>query len=273
MARVYTLIRWDKDGHLIEEQWYEYNGPVALCKASAEEKAAARASQQFTEELRRMFQQQFAKQQATLDYLEGQIKPLLESPSGFFAGEEAALRTAATENVSRQYQDAMRGFQNRAFILGGRELPSGAMLQGLGEIEGARAADEAGAQNTITLEGAQRKLANFWNAANVLSGIGSLQSPNALLSGAVSQGAESFKEVQQAFKPSGLLGKILGGIAGGIASVFLPGVGGALLGKLGLGAAAAGAGTAGAASSAGSMFAPAWNPGPGFWDTSNVGFA
>jgi hypothetical protein len=77
---------------------YQYEGPVFTNKVSDEQKASARAMEAFTNELRGMFRQQFGRFTGILNYLEGQLKPVMQE--GFFEGEETALRTSATENIT-----------------------------------------------------------------------------------------------------------------------------------------------------------------------------
>jgi hypothetical protein len=196
---------------------YQYEGPVFTNKVSDEQKASARAMEAFTNELRGMFRQQFGRFTGILNYLEGQLKPVMQE--GFFEGEETALRTSATENITDEYTKAMQAFQSRAFVLGGRELPSGTLLQTQQQLEQARAGQEAGAQREITQFGANRRL----QAAQMLAGIANMQNPAALMSGAIQSGQNSYGAIKESFPASNWLSGLLG-IAGGLASL-IPGVG------------------------------------------------
>lgn len=235
MSKVYTLLRYDNSGHLIEEQGYEYEGQVVLMKASQEEKDAARSSQAFTDTLRSMFQEQFKYQRGIMDTILAKVTPLFQNPQGFAPDALAAMRTNASEGITANYDAAQRNFQDRAFVLGGRELPSGALLAGQGAIDLGRARDEAAAQRQITLANEQQKQANFWNAANILNGQVANASPNNLLSGSIQQGQQSAAQLYQAFHPffwdtfGQTFAKALGQGAAGAASMLAGGGAGALL--------------------------------------------
>lgn len=239
-------------------------------KASQQQKDMAMSQASFYEQLKVLFNQQFAQQQQTLNFLMSKIQPILDNPTGYFEGEEAALRTQASDTIAQNYQNAARNWQQRAFQLGGRELPGGALLQGLEALALGQASEESGAQNQITLQGAQRRLQNFWNAASALGGVAQMQSPNALLQGSIQQGENAYREVSEAFKPSGIWQKVLAGVLTGIGTTFLPGLGtwlgGSLFGAGGGGGAAAGAGAGAAAASA-----PSWGVlGPSIYGTGPI---
>jgi hypothetical protein len=194
-------------------------------------KAAAKESQAFTRELRNLFRQQFSHQQEILGFLEKHLMPMLEDPQGFFPGEEAALRTSASERTSLEFDSALRSAQERSFMLGGRELPSGALGAEVAALEGLRAVSESEGQRGIDLAEAQLRRSNFFNAAQLLSGGAAMLDPSNLGQLAVMQGDSAFKQLKAT--SGSMWGKILGAVAGGVASTFLPGVGSLLAGKLG----------------------------------------
>ncbi len=193
-----------------------------LNKASQEEKDAAKKSQNFTEQLRTMFTTQFAAQQQTLGFLIDKIKPFLEGGGiGLTPEEKAAYAAQRSESLSTQFDNLERNLREQAGTVNGG-LPSGALGANLARLMAARAVGEAGGQQELNLADAALKRQNFFNAAGVLNGAINLQSPNALLSGSIAQGAESFKEVQSAFQPFNW-GSLLSGIAGAALS-FIPGM-------------------------------------------------
>jgi hypothetical protein len=78
--RIYTksVLLWDDSRQRYvtdeaESEWYEYSGPVALCKGDSTAKAAEQQQASFNAQLMSIFQQQFGKQSAIMDYLKGKI--------------------------------------------------------------------------------------------------------------------------------------------------------------------------------------------------------
>lgn len=247
---------------------YGIPGPFAEAKRD-EEKRAARSSQAFTEQLRQMFAQQFAHQNEILGFLETHLKPLMSDPQGFFPGEEAALRTESSETVSREYENAARQWQNRAFQLGFRELPSGAMLSSQLALDAARAGAEASGQRQISLTGANLKRTNFFNAAAILRGGAEMLNPLGYASVANQAGDISYKQIKDANQGFSW-GKLLAAIAAGALAPLSLGMSGALVGLGAAGGAAMGAATSGSPRMPGTT--PSWNPNP-TWNPPPVVFS
>jgi hypothetical protein len=233
--RITTKIRIDLEtGRVLEHCYYEYSGPVALCKHE-EEKAQAAAQTQlakqqaaFYKELQGVFGKQFAQQTGILNFLQSTLKPLIEHPVGYSAAEEAALRTQASETTTGQFENAARNFQERSFILGGRELPSGALLAGLGGLEGMRAISEAGGQREISLQNEALKRQNYWNAVSALGGVAGMQNPLGYAGSATGAGSAAVQGGQSAFSMWNQVNqspwaRVLGGVLGGLGGTFLGG--------------------------------------------------
>jgi hypothetical protein len=265
--RITTKLRIDLEtGTVLEHCWYEYSGPVALCKHE-EEKAQAAAQTQlaqqqaaFYKELQGVFGKQFAGQTQILNFLQDTLKPLIEHPTGYSATEEAALRTQASETTTGQFESAARNLQERSFILGGRELPSGALLAGLGGLEGMRATTEAGGQREISLQNEALKRQNYWNAVSALGGVAGMQNPLGYSQSATGAGGAAVAGGQSAYNQwqaynattwSTFLGdmakKALGGVVGGAVGALS----GGLFGGLGGGGGSSGAGWAPGSTEAG----------------------
>jgi hypothetical protein len=212
---------------------YKYTGPIFVGKASEQEKALADKQAAFYDTTTRLFQQQFANQQQTLNFLQGYLEPLIKNPTGYSPEAMTAMRTSASDTISQQYKNAEQNFQNRSFVLGARQLPSGALLKGEEAIQQAHAADEANAQNQITLSNEQLKQTNFWNAISALSGVGGMQNPSYLLSGANQAGANAWQSTSVAYAPSNFWGNLAGAALGGGLNAFTGGLGGTAASKLG----------------------------------------
>ena len=236
--KVTTKIVFDSNTwEVLEHEWFEYDGPVAECKKKSKSAdQAAKAMMAFAQELVGLFRQQFGAQEKLIAFLEEKLKPFIESTTGFLPGEEAALRTGATEEISGQYEAASRAFQEQAFVLGGRDVPSGAMLSAQAALGSARAQEQASAQRQITLAGAHMRRQQAFTASAILGG---LRNPN-VLAGLALQGYSSAADIFIKNKQPSLLGQIVGGLLGAGASFLTGGLSTILTGATG--AAAGGSG-------------------------------
>jgi hypothetical protein len=194
-------------------------GWKADMKGGAEDQANKEAA--FAQQLQGMMTQQFGKQNAILDRLNKVFFKYVENPQGFDPAEMAAMRTQATETNSSEFLAGERSFQNKAFVLGGRDLPSGAMLQAQLLLEGGRAQAEAGSQREITLADANLKRVNMFNAASILSGNAAMLNPVGY-AGVASQTYHNSVNDMVAAQQNPMLAGILGG-AFGMGSAFLTG--------------------------------------------------
>lgn len=219
--RYYTKIEyvWDGSGYtLVGISPVEYTGEFALLKGDSTAKAAEQQQAAFNSQLMSIFQQQFNKQSAVLDFLKGKLQPLIENPTGYSPEALAAMRTQADDTLSNEYQHAQQALQNKEFTQGGRDLPSGVNDQIDAALLTAEAKDRANAQNTITLNDENLKQSNYWNALNVLSGNVASQFNPLGYAGAATSGSNSVANLSQAVTASQGpgFGSILGGLAGGI---------------------------------------------------------
>jgi hypothetical protein len=233
-----------------------------VCKG--EDAAFAAKQADFYDQMTATFRTQFAAQSKVLGFLTDQMENVVKSPSGFGSpAEEAALRTDATQQNSQAFENASHTFQNRAFALGDRQTPSGATQLGLAQIGAEAAASQAGGQRQITELGAQLKRQNFFNAANVLSGVASLQNPAAYGGEAIQGGTSAFNSLHAT--QSHFVAQLLSGLAGGVAQAFIPGAGTGLAGLKGLfGGGSGSAGDGGVSANAG---APSYNPVTGDYES------
>jgi hypothetical protein len=222
--KVYTRIHAEWEPNLrqyvtVDCDAYEYDGPVALCKGDATAEAAEKQQAAFNTQLMGIFTKQFGQQQDVLKYLQGKMQPMIDNPTGFSADAEAAMRTGASEQVAGSYQNATKAIANQRAQRGDAGLPSGVDAQIDAQVGMAAASDSAKAQNDITLQDEQLKQGNYWNAINVLNGVGAQYNPQSYAS-LYGQGASNVANLSQAVtqsKQSQLMG-VLGGVVGGAAS-------------------------------------------------------
>jgi hypothetical protein len=213
-------------------QWFEwYSGPVAECKGDQNLKQSEMISLQnqsqqleFSKQLMKVFDKQYADQKEVLDYLKAKAQPMIDNPTGYSEKALAAMRTSATDNLSASYQNAQKALQADRFAGGGRDLPSGADAQLNAALLQSEATDKANAQNGITIQDENLKQANYWNAIGSLTGVSQMINPQSYAgastgaSGASSSAGEATANIGTAYKQSqnsGIMG-MLGGLAGGV---------------------------------------------------------
>lgn len=221
MARYYTKIQyvWDGSGYtLVGISPVEYGGEFALCKGDDTAKAAEQQQASFNSQLMSIFNQQFSKQSAILDFLKGKLEPMIDNPTGYSPEALTAMRTSADETLSDQYQHAQQALQNKEFTQGSRDLPSGVNDELDEALLNAEAKDKSNAQNTITLNDENLKQSNYWNALNVLSGQVASQFNPLGYAGAATSGSNAVAGLSNAYTQSQGpgLASILGGVAGGV---------------------------------------------------------
>jgi len=218
--RIYTksVLLWDDSRQRYvtdeaESEWYEYSGPVALCKGDSTAKAAEQQQASFNAQLMSIFQQQFGKQSAIMDYLKGKMQPIIDAGgTGYSDDALAAMRASATDTLSNEYQNAQKALQTKEFADGGRDLPSGTSAQLDEALFNAEASDKAAAGNNITLANENLKQQNYWNAINVLSGVGAQFNPLGYASAATA-GGNTVANLSQAYTASNQ-SQLLGALGG-----------------------------------------------------------
>lgn len=163
---------------LLAHRWVAYSGTLSLCKGDPALKAQSAQSSAYEKQMMSMMTAQFGKQSQVLDFLFGQMKPMIENPHGMTAAEDAAMRTSTSENITRQFEGAERASQNQQFALAsGREIPSGAGAVMSGAFRLGQAGAQADASRSITMFDANLKRQNQFSAANVLMGGANMLNP------------------------------------------------------------------------------------------------
>lgn len=183
-------------------------------------KSARKALEALSKQLFGIMQQQLAGQTSLLNFLKQKLSFVFDpSFTGFLPGEEAALRTQAIEETTGRFDVARQQIQQRAAILGGRQLPGGATIALLGGVEAAEAGALAGAQRQISIAGGERRLASIFNAGSILQGNAAILNP-AAFSGQAIGGLSQFVG-----DPKGGILNSLIGAGSAIAGGFLAGRG------------------------------------------------
>lgn len=172
----------------------------------------------FQQELTKDFSTAFGKNQEILNFLNTTLTNAIKNPQGFSQPALTAMRTGATDAVSKQFQDATVAANATAAAHGGAALPSGVAAQVSGQIAQGAAAEQSKQQQQITLANEQEKQNNYWKAIAGLGGVASQENPNAYASNAtsaansVSNLGQTLLATQQADWQNA--GAIISGVAG-----------------------------------------------------------
>ncbi len=248
--RITTKLTIAWDGTVLEHDWYEYDGPLALCSGGnagqeAEANQAAQAS--FYNELTNSFSQEFGAQSAITNALTSAYEPILKggpNQYGFSPGEQSALSSQALQGSSAAAQQAEQATGSELAAHDSTGLPSGVADELRSQIGDVAAQDNANEQLGIKQAGYQQGYNEFNHAAQVLAGTASLENPSSYARDAVGAGQSdtaAIKEVQQANTSPWL--SVLGGALGMGASLLTGGVLGGGSGGSGGGAASSGGGS------------------------------
>lgn len=187
---------------------------------------------QFNNQLMALFNKQYASQQNVLNYLQGQVKPIIarsEAGQGMSAAAEAAMRTSATDTIAGNEQAAQQALNQReAQQMGGSNImPSGVNAQLDAALLDSAARQQSGAQLGITQYNQNLANSNLWNSLNVMSGNAAMMNPQSYAgeatsgSGAVASGSGAQSSLQNSITQAnansfgGSFMKSLGGAMGG----------------------------------------------------------
>lgn len=225
--RITTKLTIDMNtGAMLDHQFYEYAGPVALCKGDSTLRSQEKSQAAFTGTLMSTFKTQFANQSGILNFLSGKLQPMINNPQGYSPEALAAMRTGATETGATQFGNAQKALQESEAARGGNGLPSGVDAQLTAQNANSAAAQESQAQEGITLQNEQQKQNNFWNATNALNGVAAEENPIGY-AGQSTAGSQAVGDLGTAYKNSqssqllGALGGLAGGAAGALTSYGL----------------------------------------------------
>lgn len=200
-----TKANWIWEGNkLVLTHWegFRYKGEYSHCGGGHTDPIAQQQEQSqvnFNNQMSSIFQSQYQNQTAILNFLKGKLEPMINNPQGYDNATLTAMRTGATDTISTQYKNAQGALNNEESQKnGGSDLSSGTSAQLDAALLNAESQDKAQAQNTITLNDANLKQSNLWNAMNVLSGNVASQFNPLGYAGAYNQGSGEVSSLSQA---------------------------------------------------------------------------
>jgi len=255
---IYTKLRLDFEGNILEQEGYEYNGPLAYCKGASKEEKAQAAQQAETSKKQAAFfdvmtasyNKMFEGQTAILGTLKKTFEPILKAgPNqyGLSDAEDRAIRTQASETTAQSYKMAKQAVaEGRAAQTGDAFIPKGSDAQLDMQLASSAAAQESQQQLGITQKGFEVGRQQFKEAANALGGVAQQMNPIGFSGQASSAGQtatqgsgeafDQYKDIYEQNRASSgwnIAGGILGGALSAGVTGFTGGYGKALGGRLG----------------------------------------
>lgn len=255
---IYTKLVLDPNGNVIEQEGYEYNGPLAYCKGASKEEKAQAAQQAelskrqgaFFDVMTASYNKMFAGQTAILSTLQKTFAPILAAgPSqyGLSVAEDRAMRTMSSEATAQSYKMAKQAVaEGQAAATGDAFIPKGSDAQVRAQLASAAAAQESQQQLGITQRGFDVGRQQFGFAAQQLGGVAQQMSPTGYAGQVSTAGqtatlgsAEAFDQYKDIYEQNkaasgwNIAGGILGGALTAGVSGFTGGYGKALGEKLG----------------------------------------
>jgi hypothetical protein len=220
-VKITTRAVWDiETGALLEEDSYEYYGPIELAKGDSTQKGQLNLQNTLQ-------QQQLDKQNALTGQIQSSLAPYLTGNQGFTPQQLAAMNSMAIDTNASQYNSAGNQLRQQLAARGenGQTPLSGTGVAGIAGLLSGKASDLSNALRTNTLNNAQQALANQFNANSILSGTAQTYAGNV---GTFGSGASNaLNNVTQAQANSGL-NKFLGGLGSGLGSGLSAGATGGL---------------------------------------------
>lgn len=219
-------------GEVLEHEFYEYDGAVALACGGAPsgQTALADAQTQMYQTQTNDMNQLFAQDEALNNEIQSVYGPIFKAgPSqlGFSQGELNTLNSGASTGVGQSFAAANSALKENLASAGGGDiqLPSGAMTKAEEGMTTAGAAQLAGEENQIQQADYAQGLSNFDAATNALLGVGSVFSNSIAMGGVANQGGEAANQTYNAIaqeneSPFAAVMGALGGVASGAGAAF-----------------------------------------------------
>jgi hypothetical protein len=200
----------------IEEEFYEYDGLVALCKGDQTAQNEENSQANFSQQLQQAFQTNNAAQQNQLNFLNNKMQASINNPQGYSAQTLASMRAQANDQVAAEDQNVTRAVNNSEATKGGADaLPSGVNSQVNAAVQSQAAQAGNNAQQTITEQNADLENSNYWNAVQGEGAVAGMENPEGMAgeeTGVANSVSNLGNTVTSSAGPT--FGSILGGVIG-----------------------------------------------------------
>ena len=247
--RIHTRLTYQgrDDGYvLVDEDGFDYHGPLDLCKGASDQQNALAASQTaFTNTLQQDTATQFANQQAIQSSINQALEPVIAAGPNQFGYNQAELNNLnsnAVTGVAQSFANAKKGLQEGQAATGGGNalLPSGVQQQQNETLASQGAGQEANELLGIQNAGYTQGHAQFEDAIGQTQNLDNSLNATGFAGQANTSGADAgttlstIQTENAAASPMNAIGGILGGAASTVADGMTGGLG-TVVSKLGSG--------------------------------------
>ena len=220
--RITTKIVWAWDGTVLEHEWYEYHGPVALgCGASSGQKQLANEQSAFYQQLTANATAEFGAASSLVAEFNKEYGPIFAAgpnQKGWNAEESNAINSNIVNTEANATKNAQQASMKTTNALGGGNSynPQGAVQEGKTAINVAGAQATAQSQQNALLQNYQQGFQNFEQASNALAGTPQMYSGSTSAAGAATgagsaTGTTYSNIAAESMAPLSLVGAALGG--------------------------------------------------------------
>lgn len=215
MKKIYTRVVINVETlKVIRCDFYDYSGPIALCKGGNSQAEMGKANTLSQEQLGIM-QQQLALQTNQLNMVNPSLQAIIQN-GGMLPQQEAAMRTQAMQGLGQQYSNLTGQLSSQLAargITGGQNAGGGQIASQFGQLGALEAGQQSDLLNQIQLAKGQ----GLQNAIGLGLGEGQMFGSQAL--GFGGQGVSALGIGQQAANAAdqaqtGFFGSLIGGLAG-----------------------------------------------------------
>jgi hypothetical protein len=239
MSFITTKIVWNRNGDVVEQEGFLYEGPVEKCCGASSQQNAIEASQaNYYNVLTQQAQQEFGQASTVFNDIYAAMSPIVAAgpdQQGFSQPELQNLNSTAIQGTGQAYSGAAESVRQQEAAQGGSNfVPSGATMQENEIVAGQAAAQEGSELNQIQAANYATGRQNYFTAAGDLAASTGTYNPATGAAGAANQGgsdaATTANQIAQENNSwmqavSGALGGVTGSVVSGGMSNLGKGVG------------------------------------------------
>ena len=209
-------------GEVLEHEWYEYSGPVAMCKGADEANAQRK-------QMLDMDQKAFDLQMDQIKSVAASFSKFMTNPEGFSPSGMASMTSDALNQNALAYNQAGNTVRDQITAMGGNgDLPIGGNTIGrLASLSGMAASQKASTLNNLNIMNEQQKLSNMFNAGSLLTGnAATLNGTQSTAAGGASSALNSYITAKNTGFGSSFANALGGSLGAGLGAVATGGLGG-----------------------------------------------
>ncbi len=238
--KIYTHLVFDIDTlSVVESEWYEYDGSVALCcGATAAQTQAQQGQADLFSQMTNQAQSVFGSSSQVFQQLQKTFAPIVAagpSQQGFSPAEASNLQSAAITNTGQAYKNAKEATGNAEDAVGGGntgDVTSGSRTATDLGIADSAAQQTSGELNQINEANYQTGRQNFDNATKTLESAPDVFNPaTSAGSAAIGAGSASANTANNIAASNNSWMQVVGGVLGGVGGAVAGGLSKGLTGR------------------------------------------